>query len=96
VSLRPLSAGALDDALAWREGMIVFDGVPLSEALARMARYHGRSITATPGAAVLSLGARMRMDNLDNFFADLVKFLPQVRVARDANGGARVSLRSED
>jgi transmembrane sensor len=96
VSLRPLSAGALADALAWREGMIVFDAVPLSEALARIARYHGKNITATPGAAVLIIGGRMSLDHLDGFFEDLERFLPQVRVTRDASGGARVSLRSEN
>jgi transmembrane sensor len=96
VNLRPLSAGALADALAWREGKIVFDAVPLSEALARIARYHGKSITATPGAAVLLLGGRMSLDHLDGFFVDLEAALPEVRVTRDAGGGARVSLRSEN
>jgi len=96
VRLSPLSAGALDDALAWREGQIVFDGEPLSDALAYIARYHGKNITATPGAAVVKVGSRMRLDDLDGFFKDLERLLPQVRVTRDAGGGARVSLRSEN
>ena len=96
VTLKPLSPGALDDALAWRDGQIVFDGEPLSEALAYIARYHGKNISATPGAAVVKVGSRMRLDDLDGFFKDLERLLPQVHVARDAAGGARVSLRSED
>lgn len=96
VRLTPLSAGALADALAWRDGQIVFDGEPLSDALAYIARYHGKNITATPGAAVVKVGSRMRLDDLDGFFKDLERLLPQVRVTRDAGGGARVSLRSEN
>jgi transmembrane sensor len=95
VVLKPLSAGALDNALAWRDGQIVFDGEPLSEALAYMARYHGRNITATPAASLVKVGSRMRLDDLDGFFEDLEALLPQLRVTRDSNGGARVSLRSE-
>ncbi len=94
VSVRKLSAGALDDSLAWRQGQIVFDGVPLSEALARVSRYHGRQITATPGAAGLRLGGRMSLDALDGFFADLEQMLP-VRVTPDPGGSVRVSLRTE-
>jgi transmembrane sensor len=95
VSVRALSPNALDDALAWRQGQIVFDGVPLAEALARAAQYHGRKITVSPGAAVLPLGGRIRLDNLDGFFAAIETALPEVRVTRDAAGGARVSLRAE-
>ena len=95
VRLSALSSGSLDDALAWRDGQIVFHGVPLSQALAQFARYHGRTLTATDGAATLRISARMRLDDLDGFFASLEKALPQVRVERDADGGARVSLRAE-
>jgi transmembrane sensor len=95
VKRRTLSAGAIEDALAWREGMVVFDGEPLRDALALISRYHGKTITATPGAAAVSLGTRMRLDDLDGFFADLETMHPEVRVDRDASGGARVSLRSE-
>ena len=94
VSIRALSAGALDDALAWRRGQVVFDGVPLSEALACYSRYHGRQITATAGAAGLRVGGRYSLDDLDGFFAALEQALP-VRVAPGPGGEARVSLRTE-
>ncbi len=95
VSVRALSAGALDDALAWRRGQVVFDGVTLAEALARLSRYHGKVITASDGAAVLRISARMRLDDLDGFFTSLEQAMPEVRVAREPGGGGRVSLRTE-
>jgi transmembrane sensor len=92
VSVHTLPAAALEDALAWRQGQIVFDGVPLREALARFARYHGRGITATPEAAELRVGARFSLDDLDGFFAGLEEVLP-VRVTHNLNGTVQVSRR---
>ena len=94
VTVRALPPAALADALAWRQGQVVFAGVPLREALARFARYHGRGITATPGAAELRVGGRYSLDDLDGFFAALEEVLP-VRVTRSLNGTVQVSLRSE-
>ena len=86
-----LNAKALDDALAWRQGQIVFDDVPLSEALARFARYHGQGITAAPGAAQLRIGGRYSLDDLNGFLASLEEFFP-VRVSRGLNGTVQVAL----
>jgi len=94
VSIRALSTGALDDALAWRRGQVVFDGAPLAEALACYARYHGRPIAATAGAAGLRVGGRYSLDDLDGFLAALEQALP-VRVTPGPGGAVRVSLRSE-
>ena len=94
VRVRPLSAGDLEDALAWRQGKIVFHGAPLEEALARFAYYHGCQITAAPEAAALRVGGVYSLDDLDGFFAALEEVLP-VRVARDGTGPVRVSLRAD-
>ncbi len=94
LSIRALSADSLDDALAWRQGQIVFDGVPLDEALARYSRYHGRQITATAAAGVLRVSGRHSLDDLDEFFAELEQSFP-VRVVPDPSGSVRVSLRTE-
>jgi transmembrane sensor len=94
VSIRALSAGALEDTLAWRHGQIVFDGVPLAEALACYSRYHGRQVTATAGAAALRVGGRYSLDDLDGFLAALEQALP-VRVTPGPSGAVRVSLRAE-
>ncbi len=94
VSHSVLSKSALADTTAWREGQVVFDGVPLSEALARFAAYHSRAITATSGAAALKLGGRFNLDDLDGFLTALEEVLP-VKVSREANGAVHVSLRNE-
>jgi transmembrane sensor len=94
VAIRALNAAALDAALAWREGLIVCNGMPLREALARFARYHGRGITATAGAAEQRVVGRYSLDDLDGFLAQLEEQFP-VRVTRSLNGTVQVSLRSE-
>lgn len=87
-----LSAGGVEDALAWRHGQIVFDDVPLSEAVARFARYHGRAIKAVGPAANLRLGGTYSLDDFDGFFAALPRFYPGLHVAKDLSGALVVSL----
>ncbi len=94
VAVQPLASAALDAALAWRRGLAVFDGVPLRDAVARFARYHGRGIAVSAEAAELRLGGRFSLDDLDGFFAALEEVLP-VRVTRNLNGTVQVSLRAE-
>jgi transmembrane sensor len=94
VTVRTLSRDALEDALAWRDGWVVFDNVPLGEAIARFARYHGRGITATPAAAKIRVGGRYSLDDLDKFFADIQQYFP-IRVDRGLSDTVRVGLRSE-
>ena len=92
VAVRTLTTRELDAALAWRQGEIVFDDVPLAEALARFARYHDRAITAAPGAAGLRLSARLKLDDLAGFFTSLEELLP-VRTERTGDR-TTVSLRT--
>lgn len=92
VSIKALSATAMQDALAWRQGEIVFENVPLSEALNRFAHYHGRGITASPEAGSLRVGGRYSLDDMDGFFAGLEEMHP-VEITRDLSGTVRVSLR---
>jgi transmembrane sensor len=94
VEVRALSASALDDALAWRQGQIVFTDVPLRTALARFARYHGRGIIATAAASDRRVGGRYSLDDLDGFLAALEEVLP-VQVTRNLDGTVQVSLRNE-
>lgn len=94
VQVRALTPAVLDDSLAWRQGQIVFNGVPLREALACYARYHGSGIAATAAAAELRVVGRYSLDDLDGFLAQLEEALP-VRVTGNLNGTVQVSLRSE-
>jgi transmembrane sensor len=94
-----LSAGQLDNVLAWRRGQIVFAGVPLREALARFARYHGRNLTATAAAAGLSVGGSHSLDDLDGFLALLQEKDPflgvPVRVTTGPDGAVQVDVVSQ-
>ncbi len=91
-TVQTLSPGAMADATAWRQGQIVFDGVPLQDALAQFSQYHDRSIVAAPDAAGLRLSARFSLDDLDGFCAALERTLP-VEVEREPAGAIRVSRR---
>lgn len=95
VTVQALSAGDLENTLAWRHGQIVFEGVPLNAALARFARYHNRSITAAANVAELRVGGRFSLDDLDGFLAGLEQSFPVVRVTRDPGGNIQVTRRTE-
>lgn len=91
---RALSRSELDDALAWRDGKIVFYDVPLHEALARFAHYHGRAINVAPAVANEPVGGRYSIDDLKGFLAGLELALPRVKVhSDDLSGAVTVSLR---
>lgn len=91
---RTLTAGQLDDTLAWRDGHIVFYGTPLSEALARFAQYHGCAIKVAPEVASELVGGRHSLDDMTGFLAGLEAALPDVKVNRDKmSGTVTVTLR---
>ncbi len=94
VTVRRLSAEELGDTLAWRRGEIAFNGMPLSEALARVSRLYGRRFTASPAAANIAIGGRLTVNDLDGFFGGLEQSI-NVRATRDASGAVRVIVRSE-
>jgi transmembrane sensor len=89
VAVQALSAAAVGDALAWREGQIVFNGTPLREALGRFARYHGRTLGASDRAAAQRVGGRYAIDDLNGFLAALEEALP-VTVVRNLDGSIQV------
>ncbi len=94
VKRNALSVSDLDDTLAWRQGQVVFKGVPLKDALACFARYHGRGITATPEVAELTVGAHFSLDDLDGFFEGLESALPAIKVIHNSNGTIQVVPRA--
>lgn len=94
IQVETVTARALEDKLAWRQGQIVFDGSPLKEAAARFARYHGRGVNTTVAAGELRIGGRFSLDDFDGFFAAVEEILP-VSVVRDSSGTVQVSLRAE-
>jgi len=97
LNVNTLSSSALEDALAWRQGQIVFDNMPLAEVVARFAHYHGRKMVVTPEVANLKCSGRFSLDDLDEFFAALKKVTfsgKSVGVTYDPSDTAQVSLRS--
>lgn len=82
-----LSQSELDDLLAWRNGQIVFNGVPLADAVARFARYHGRTFHVDPSLAAETVGGRHRIDDLDGFLRFIDHAYAPAKATRDQNGG---------
>ncbi|MFO1448829.1 MAG: FecR domain-containing protein [Opitutaceae bacterium] len=72
-SLRESETAAV---IAWREGRVLAEGMPLSSALERMAYYHNRELRADPAVAHLRLGGSFRLDDLDGFLRDVQQALP--------------------
>jgi transmembrane sensor len=70
------------DELAWRTGALVFQGEPLSQAIAEVGRYTRTRIVLTgPQVASLRISGRFRTDDVPGFFQALQEALP-VRVSQ--------------
>jgi transmembrane sensor len=76
-AVTPVTAQQLSSELAWREGAIIFDGEPLSEAIAEIERYtDARIVVSDPQIAALRVGGRFRTGNVQEFFDALQTALP--------------------
>ncbi len=81
LALTFVSPRQIADDLAWREGAVVFEGEPLSQALAEVGRYtRARIVLAGPEVASLRISGRFRTDDVPGFFRALQEALP-VRVS---------------
>ncbi len=85
-AVTPVTTQELASVLAWREGAIVFDGEPLSQAIAEIERYtDARIIVSDPQTADMRVGGRFRTGDLQEFFDALQTALP-VLVRRNGSG----------
>jgi transmembrane sensor len=76
-AVTPITAQQLSSELAWREGAIIFDGEPLSAAIAEIERYtDARIVVSDPEIAKLQVGGRFRTGDLQEFFGALQTALP--------------------
>lgn len=57
----------VENALAWRDGMLTFNLVPLSEAAAEFNRYNRTQLIVDPSAASLPIGGTFQASNVDAF-----------------------------
>lgn len=95
VAVTKLAEGELRDVFAWRHGMIVFVDTPLSEALARFGRYHGRNLVASDAAAGRTVGGAHRLDDLNGFLSSLEDALA-LQVTRRLDGSVQVDVAAKD
>lgn len=93
--LSVLSVGPrqIADALAWREGALVFQSEPLSQAIVEVGRYtRARIVLDGPRVASLRISGRFRTDDVHGFFQALQAALP-VRVSRPRAGVVDITPR---
>jgi transmembrane sensor len=93
LSLLPVSPRQIADELAWRQGALVFQGEPLSQAIAEVGRYtRARIVLAGPEVAALHISGRFRTDDVSGFLQALQAALP-VRVSRPEPGVVYIAPR---
>ena len=86
LAVTSVSPRQIADDLAWREGAVVFEGAPLSQALAEVGRYtRVQVVLAEPQVASLRISGRFRTDDVPGFFRALQEALP-VRVSEPKRG----------
>lgn len=72
-----ITPAAVSNTLAWREGAIVFDGVPLVNAIAELNRYTDtRLVVADASIHGLRVGGRFRTGDVDGFLKALTRAFP--------------------
>lgn len=82
--------------LAWRDGMLRFDGEPLRDVIKEVARHTGaRFVVADPELENLHVIAYFRATNLDGFIAMLEQSFPNLVVLRSGNE-IRISRRIDE
>jgi transmembrane sensor len=82
----PVSPQQISSDLAWREGAIVFDDVPLAEAISEIERYtDARIVVSNPQIAAMRLGGRFKTDDVQGLFVALEAALP-VSIRRTPDG----------
>jgi transmembrane sensor len=89
----PVSPEQLSSELAWRDGAVVFDTAPLSQAIAEIQRYtDARIVISDPGISTLPVGGRFKTDDLQGFLDGLEAALP-ITIRRTADGVVYVDPR---
>ncbi|MFT3666179.1 sigma-70 family RNA polymerase sigma factor [Piscinibacter sp.] len=63
-------------AAAWRRGVVVFDDVPLGDAVERLRRYLPRVVEVDPAAAGLRLSGQVRIAQSEDFLRALPGIVP--------------------
>lgn len=92
-SVDTLPEAAVTNVLAWREGAIVFDGVPLAQAIEELNRYTDtRLVISDPDIQDMRVGGRFRTGDVEGFVAALTRAFP-VTAERGADNLIHVRAR---
>jgi len=75
--VRRVTPATVSNTLAWHEGAIIFDGVPLARAIAELNRYTDTRLVVTDASIDdLRVGGRFRTGDIDAFLEALTKAFP--------------------
>lgn len=83
--VRPLSAAAIDMALSWRDGLLIFEGRPLGEIAAEFNRYNQVQLVVDPSATGVIVDGSFRATNVEGFLR-LLRQGFDVQSVRDGPG----------
>jgi len=83
--VRPLSAAAIDMALSWRDGLLIFEGRPLGEVAAEFNRYNQVQLVVDPSATGVIVDGSFRATNVEGFLR-LLRQGFDVQSVRDGPG----------
>lgn len=78
----------VENALAWRDGMLTFNLVPLSEAAAEFNRYNRTQLIVDTSAASLPIGGTFQASNVDAF----ARLLNDAYGLRSEEDGGRIKI----
>jgi transmembrane sensor len=65
--IAPKSEERVESALAWRDGMLSFNLIPLSQVAAEFNRYNTMQLNVDPSAANIPIGGTFQASNVDGF-----------------------------
>ncbi len=92
--VRRVTPVAVSNTLAWHDGAIIFDGVPLVQAIAELNRYTDtRLVVADASIDDLRVGGRFRTGDVDGFLEALTKAFP-VTIHRTSDQLVYIQARS--
>ncbi|MFZ0266164.1 FecR family protein [Caulobacter sp.] len=89
-----VSSADLDEALAWKQGVVEFHDQPLSEAISLLNRYtRAQIVIKDPQVAALRVTGVFKTGDIERFGRSVSQVLPVRMVARDADTYELVSKR---
>lgn len=91
-SIQTLTASYMENVTAWREGRLILDEMTVADAVARIARYHGKRMDVSPEVASIRLGGSCPLDDFPAFLHSL-RATQAIDVAQAGDGSYRIRAR---